>query len=225
MNTVFQSAWKTTGHQFDWFDHHPDKLAHFNEFMATRRKPVLSWLSVYPIEEEAKGLSDPSRALYVNLGGGVGHQCAEFKAAFGTIPGRVILQDLPHTIEKALQTEAVENMAHDFFTPQPVKGAKFYFTRGVCHNHPDRKVIEMLKLIRDVMAVDSVLLLDEFVLPPTRVNAYAAAIDLTMMAAFASGERDETQWRDLLAQAGLRLVKTYTYNPLEYESVMDVRLP
>lgn len=225
MKTVFQYTHNTTERQFDWFDHHPDKLAYFNDFMATRRKPAVSWLSVYPVEEETKSLSDPSRALYVNMGGGVGHQCAEFKASFPHVPGRVILQDLPHTIETALQTQGVENMAHDFFTPQPVKGAKFYFTRGVCHNHPDKKVVELLKRIRDVMAADSVLLLDEFVLPPVGVNAYAAAIDLTMMAAFASGERDEAQWSELLTQAGLKLVKTYTYNPLEYESVMDVRLP
>lgn len=225
MNTVFQFAWKTTGHQFDWFDHHLDKLANFNEFMATRRKPVLSWLSVYPVRKETESLCDPSRALYVNVGGGVGHQSAQFKAAFPKIPGRIILQDMPHTIADALQTEGVENMAHDFFQPQPIKGAKFYFTRGVCHNHPDRKVVMLLKRIKDAMVADSVLLLDEFVLPPTGVNAYAAAIDLTMMAAFASGERDESHWRELLTQAGLKLVKMYSYNPSEYESVMDVRLP
>ena len=74
------------------------------------------------------------------------------------------------------------------------------------------------------MAPESVLLLDEWVLPETGVSNYAASMDLTFMAAFASLERTEKQWRDLLAEVGLKLVKAYSYNPEAYESVMDVRL-
>lgn len=225
MNTVFQFANNTTGHQFEWFKDHPQELAHFNDFMASRRKPSLSWLSVYPVEEETAGLADPCRAVYVNMGGGIGHQCAEFKAAFPSIPGRVILQDLPHTIAQALKTEGVENMGHDFFAPQPIKGAKFYFVRGVCHNHPDHKVRRLLEQVKDAMASDSVLLLDELVLPSGEVSAYGAGLDLTMMSAFAGAERDEAQWRTLIEDAGLKLVKDYDYNPLGYERVMEVRLP
>lgn len=74
------------------------------------------------------------------------------------------------------------------------------------------------------MAPESVLLLDEWVLPETGVSHYAASMDLTFMAAFASLERTEAQWRVLLESVGLRLVKTYGYNPEAYEAVMDVRL-
>ena len=74
------------------------------------------------------------------------------------------------------------------------------------------------------MGKDSILLLDEWVLPQTGVSSYAAAMDLTMMAAFASMERTEAQWQTLLDSVGLRLVKSYTYNPLRYETVMDVRM-
>lgn len=102
-------------------------------------------------------------------------------------------------------------------------GAKFYFTRGVLHNHPDHKVVELLRHFRNAMAPDSVLLLDEWVLPESGVSAYAAAMDLVMMGAFAGMERTEDQWRKLLDRAQLRLTKTYTYNPLRYESVMEVR--
>ena len=75
------------------------------------------------------------------------------------------------------------------------------------------------------MTADSVLLLDEWVLPETGVSHYAASMDLTFMAAFASLERTEAQWRRLIEEVGLKLVKTYEYNPLAYESVIDVRLP
>ena len=49
-------------------------------------------------------------------------------------------------------------------------------------------------------------------------------MDLAMMAAFASMERTEAQQRTLWDSVGLRLVKSYTFNPLSYETVMDVRM-
>jgi hypothetical protein len=91
--------------------------------MALRRKPELSWLTVYPVERDTKDWDAKNNGtIYVNIGGGIGHQCAQFKEKYPKLPGRVILQDLPHTIEKALPTPGVESMAHDFFEPQPIKG-------------------------------------------------------------------------------------------------------
>jgi hypothetical protein len=92
------------------------------------------------------------------------------------------------------------------------------------HNHPDHKVRQLLEHTKSVMEADSVMLLDEMVLPETGVNAYATSMDLVMMSAFAAMERTESQWQKLIESVGLRLVKTYVYNPISYESVMDVRL-
>lgn len=97
--------------------------------MASRRRPELSWLSVYPVREElatgkweAGANTESTRAVYVNIGGGIGHQCAEFKDKYADVPGRVVLQDLAHSIAKAQSAPGVENMIHDFFDEQPVKG-------------------------------------------------------------------------------------------------------
>jgi hypothetical protein len=122
LHTVFQDAWKTGVHAFSWFVEHPHELRYFNDYMAFRREPEVSWLTVYPVQQETEGLHDPSRPLYVNMGGGVGHQCAQFKSRYPHLPGRVILQDLDHSIKNALPTPEVENMAHNFFEPQPVLG-------------------------------------------------------------------------------------------------------
>jgi hypothetical protein len=122
-HTVFQDAWKTDTTQFPWFSSHPDKLKYFNDYMALRRGPETSWLSVYPVEEEAKIRSDvPDAPLYVNIGGSIGHQCAQFKEKYPDLPGRVVLQDLDHSVQNALQTPGVENMVHNFFDPQPLEG-------------------------------------------------------------------------------------------------------
>ncbi|TQS32606.1 hypothetical protein Golomagni_07074, partial [Golovinomyces magnicellulatus] len=224
LDTVFQAAWHTKSHGFEWFSSHPKNLGFFNDYMALRRSSDISWLSVYPVANETKDW-DPTRAVYVNIGGGIGHQCAQFKQQYPDIPGRVILQDLPHSIAKALPTPGVENMEHNFFEPQPVQGAKFYFTRGVLHNHPDERVKKLLSNTKQAMTQDSIMLLDEMVLPEKGVNAYASAMDLTMMGAFAAMERTEAQWRTIIEDVGLKLVMTYVYNRASYESVMDVRLP
>ncbi|KAI0111777.1 S-adenosyl-L-methionine-dependent methyltransferase [Daldinia grandis] len=222
--TAFHLAFRTTLDPFSWFAQNPTYLADFHAYHALRRQPDATWLSVYPIETEAAGWP-ANQPLYVNVGGGVGHQCAQFKEKHPNLGGRVILQDLPHSVAEALPTPGVENIAHNMFEPQPVIGAKFYHLRAVSHNHPPHKVRMLLETIKAAMKPESVLLVDEMVLPEENVNYMAASIDMTILAAFASMERTEAQWTTLFEDAGLRLVRTYTYSPLSYESVMDVRLP
>ena len=73
------------------------------------------------------------------------------------------------------------------------------------------------------MDTESIILLDEMVLPETGVNAYATSIDLSVMVATAAQERTQEVWRELIGASGLELVKTYCYNPDSYETVMEVR--
>ena len=121
MHTVFQTAWKCNLHHFAWFKNHPDKLKFLNDYMRLRQASDLSWLSAYPVEDHTKNW-DSAAPVYVDMGGGMGHQCAQFKERFPNVPGRVILQDLPQSIENALPRPGVEKMVHNFFEPQPVKG-------------------------------------------------------------------------------------------------------
>lgn len=89
--------------------------------MAQQREGMPTWLSVYPVDQETSGLS-PERPVFIDVGGGLGHQCAALKDKYPSLPGRVILQDLPHAIQAALSTPDVEKMEHDFFKRQPIKG-------------------------------------------------------------------------------------------------------
>jgi hypothetical protein len=244
-HTAFQDAFKTSLLPFAWFAEEPDHLAWFNDYMTYRRQPEASWLMVYPVKEETEGW-DPERPVLVDIGGGIGHQCAQFKEKYPDVPGSVILQDLPYTIANALQTPGVESMEHDFFEPQPIKGkhnllfhwikcvadiyfvtlgAKFYYMRCVLHNHPTYKVRKLLENTKSAMTSDSILLVDEMILPETGVNANAASVDMTVLTALASVERTEAEWRETMKDAGLELAQTYTYSSQNYESVMAVRLP
>lgn len=103
-------------------------------------------------------------------------------------------------------------------------GAKFYYLRAVLHDHPRHKVSKIVRNIKSVMAPDSILLVDEMILPEAEVNAFAASVDMSMLTAFASMERTEAQWRVIFDEEGLEVVNTRIYNPITYEGVLDIRL-
>ena len=90
--------------------------------MEYRRKDQTICWDVYPLEQEMTQGSGEDSVILIDIGGNVGHQCAEFKRHFPSVKGRIILQDLPGPISMALTTEGVENQVYDMFTPQPVKG-------------------------------------------------------------------------------------------------------
>lgn len=87
-----------------------------------------TWLDVIAFESLIKGngaeatVIDPETPVFVDVGGGIGSQCAILKSKLPNLPGRVILQDLPVVLQHALPTEGVEVTAHNFWTEQPVKG-------------------------------------------------------------------------------------------------------
>lgn len=112
---------------FEYLPHDKEQKEAFDEYMAIRRAAgALEWFETYPAKQELKkeGLRTGEDAvLVVDVGGGVGHEIGKFREAFGgSLPGRLILQDLPETFAQTSGPEAVEVIHHDFFTTQPIKG-------------------------------------------------------------------------------------------------------
>lgn len=104
---------------FPWAKQHPEKLKWFQNLMSVPRDG--EWLDVVPFTEIAASVG-PERALFVDVGGSVGHQSARLRAKHPDIPGRIVVQDLEETIKAAPPTKGVEFMVHDFFKPQPIQG-------------------------------------------------------------------------------------------------------
>lgn len=104
-----------------WFAENPSAAAYFNEYMMHRRRGMASWLDVFPVEEELRGWG-AANPIFVDIGGNVGHQCAELMAKHPQLPGKFFLQDLAHPISQALNTPGVVTMVHDAFQPQPIQG-------------------------------------------------------------------------------------------------------
>ena len=120
-NTVHQAAWKTDKSAFMWFAENPKNAGYFNDYMLHRRKGMTTWLDVYPVENETRGWKSDA-PVFVDIGGNIGHSCAELRSKYPKLPGQIILQDLPQPISQALSTPGVENMVHDVFQPEPIKG-------------------------------------------------------------------------------------------------------
>ncbi|TGO15597.1 hypothetical protein BTUL_0038g00270 [Botrytis tulipae] len=210
---AFQKAWNTDLPLWTWFQSRPKETAQFNRFMIAQRSSTPNAFNFFPIEEECKNWP-AEKPLFVDIGGASGQQCIEFRKRFPDINGRVIFQDLPGEIEHAVSQglpDGVEAMVHDFYTPQIIKGAKFYYLRAILHDHLDDKAIFILKNIMQVMNKDSLILLDEMVLPNYNVDWFATQTDLTMLAAFGSMERTEAQWKSLLDGVGLKVRRIVTY--------------
>ena len=120
-HAVHQDAWKTSVDAFTWLSHHPTNFSDFNQYMARHRTTAPSWLSKYPLEAEIQE-RDPEKPLFVDVGGGIGHQCVELIARYPKLPGRIVLQDLAHCIEEALKSPGLDVMVHNMYDRQPLKG-------------------------------------------------------------------------------------------------------
>ncbi|KAL4934244.1 S-adenosyl-L-methionine-dependent methyltransferase [Aspergillus undulatus] len=212
-NAPFQLAHNTTDHCFEWMQKNPELQDAFNAVMTgAQQHRGADWFDLYPVTQKLNLSPEETelgrdRFLLVDVGGGVGHDLIALRKAFpsSTLPGKLVLQDLPHvvsSIKTPLPDDAVA-IPHDIFEPQPIIGAKAYYLRTVLHDFPDKQALTALEHIRDAMAHDSVLLINEHLVPEgANVPPMAATLDFHMMETLGSLERTERQWVGLLERAG-----------------------
>ena len=112
-----------------YLDEHPELLQCFNNYMAGYRHGKRSWAEpdFYPVAErlgESVNNGDEDAVLLVDVGGGLGHDLEELKAKHPHLLGRLVLQERQEVVSqiKGL-SPGIEATVHDFFTPQPIKGA------------------------------------------------------------------------------------------------------
>lgn len=210
-NGPWQHAYRTPGQHF--FEQLDERSAHaLSVVMSLQpRGTGTQWYDVWPTEEKLK-VDDADRAVFVDVAGGVGHETKAFAERFPSLPGKIFLTDLPQVLVSVPSTlpSSITLVPHDFFKtpfPAPLQGAKAYYMRAVLHDWPDTQARSILSNIRNVMADDSLLLINEVVLPEKGTTLWHARQDFQMMAYCASGERTERQWRGLVQSAGFEVVK------------------
>ncbi|KAI1127812.1 S-adenosyl-L-methionine-dependent methyltransferase [Nemania abortiva] len=130
--------------------------------------------------------------------------------------GRLVLQDLPPVINATGSVDpGIEKMRYDFFTEQPVKGARAYLYHHILHDWSDDKCLEILRKVKQAMKPGySKLLICEMIMLEKRASTFYAILDMTMMAFNGGMERAESQWEDLMTRAGLEVTKIW-HSPQE----------
>ncbi|KAL3477295.1 S-adenosyl-L-methionine-dependent methyltransferase [Aspergillus californicus] len=228
----FQEAHSSKLPFFEWLVATPPNLQHFDSFMSAYRAGKANWYDegFYPVAQRMIAGFDPSsnEALLVDVGGGRGHDVTAFAAAHPGHPGKVILQDREPVIAGVLENSTADRpfdvQAHDFFTPQPVQGARAYSLHSILHDWGDEDGVKILQnLVPALKKGYSRVLLNEIVVSEEKPTLAATNMDLMMLAHFAVRERTEAEWRDILAKAGLAIVKIHTY-PGVAESVIEAEL-
>ncbi|KAL9015591.1 MAG: hypothetical protein Q9185_007021 [Variospora sp. 1 TL-2023] len=226
-NCAFQPAFNTPETLFEWFPTHPTHHDAFMLWMTGQREGRDRWLDFFPFPERVGDgfQGDDSQAvMLVDIGGGIGHEIQAIKQYYPSLPGRFILQDTPETLKKALSVPSMETMEYDFFTKQPVAGARAYYLRNVLHDWPLTQCVSILKNIAAAMTPGySKVLLNELVMPDQGADIVGLQSDITMLSLVGSEERSESQWRDMLDQAGLNIAKIWT-RAQEAESIVEAEL-
>ncbi|RDW65923.1 O-methyltransferase [Aspergillus mulundensis] len=197
---------------------HPQRLQAFNDGMMLQAATASCMIDLFPFREELSVGTDeasvdtPQRVLAVDIGGGTGKAIARIRQLAGALPGRYILQDQAHVVngldQSAAYLEGVESMAHDFFTPQPVVGARVYLLRRCLHNWPEEDVVKILGNTAVAMGAHSRLLLEEIIVPERGVGVEEGWMDLIMMSLGAK-QRTLREWRGVLGRAGMEVVRIY----------------
>ncbi|KAH7303702.1 S-adenosyl-L-methionine-dependent methyltransferase [Rhexocercosporidium sp. MPI-PUGE-AT-0058] len=194
-----------------WLGSHPDRAMNMVAGMRSHNAGNVSG-DAYPwgVELGKLDLKDEDIAI-VDVAGGQGHIMEEIRKRNLELKGRFIVQDLPSTFEAVTgPPEGVEFMPHDMFAPQPTKDAAIYYYRHIIHDWSDTDCTSFLAQIVPVLKEQpkSKLLLVDLVLPDTNVTMQEAIRDISMFP-IGGMERNETQWKELLTNSGLRIKKIW----------------
>ena len=138
-----------------------------------------------------------------------------------------VVQDLRDNVDSGKATAAqlpaditsrISFQEHDFFQTQPVHGAEVYLLRMILHDWSDADAVMILRKLVGAMGPGSRIIIMDSVLPrsgsmPSAQERTLRARDMVMLEAFNSLERDEEDWKRLLATADQGLTLRGVHSP------------
>lgn len=93
-------------------------------------KTMWADVGAYPVKDRLSSATE-DEVLVVDIGGGAGHDLLGFRARHPELKGRLVLEELPYMIKQvADRSDGIELVEHDFYTPQPIKGASLLNVYG-----------------------------------------------------------------------------------------------
>lgn len=208
-DSVFKYGHDTDLGPFPWLAADLRMQTAFQNHMAGYSMGRPHWMDdgFYPVTERLRGVEE-GQVLLVDVGGATGHDLVNFQNKHPAVSGKLILQDQVQVISSIREGDrpGIECAVHDFFTPQPVKGAKAYYMHSVLHDWSDDNAQKILLHLKEAMRPGySKILINENVVADQGADWKITSLDLTMMAMAGSCERTETQWRALVGSVGLKI--------------------
>lgn len=210
---IFKEAFGREYTMFSYLAANPSLYHDFSKWMGMMsRLSQTNWYDIYPVRERLLVDACGDSPLLVDVGGSHGHDIAKFRSQFPDAPGQLILQDLPNVLDGITDLDAaIRRMPHDFFTPQPVIGARAYFFRQVFHDFSDSDCRRILQNLRPAMKKGySRLLINDQVIPERDAPYVPVMLDITMMNLLAAKDRSKTQWNELLESEGYVVVSFWS---------------
>ncbi|KAJ5787335.1 hypothetical protein N7457_002325 [Penicillium paradoxum] len=203
----FQHAYNTTGSCWDWLAKNPGALDRFNTFMEGSRDEISHWANWFPVQEQLLDGASADHPLLVDVGGNRGHELLEFKEKFPLEAKRLVLEDLPSVIEDIQNLDSdILRVKHDFFDPQPIKGARAYYFKHIMHDWSDDNCRIILK--HTIAAMEkgySKILIEDYVVPDQNAGVKETLIDMVVMVWCPGIERTRHRWTELLQSVGLTI--------------------
>lgn len=225
---------------FQWLGTNTQAGVGFNDLMAEwSNQAIFRWTEVYPLshitsDPAVKTEGEDGPPLVVDVGGGLGTNMELLRSALisedKTSSNTAVSPNLPKLVVQDVASVVAEGemkhpdltfMIHNFFTPQPIAGARAYFLRNILHDWPDEKAGLILQNLKEAMGArsswqkpgtsgaKSKLLLEENVMYDMATDVTSESMDFVMMGLLSGSERSEGQWRSLLGRAGFNVLKVW----------------
>lgn len=194
---------------FDHIGRDLDRAAAFHEWMANGGDSVEAIASTCPV---------PSTGRVLDVGGGRGDLLAALLRQQSLLTG--VLYDTPDRVKVAhesLRTAGVRErcaiVAGDFFTEVPA-GADAYVLCRILHDWDDQRARLILQRCRAAMSPSAALFIIEKIMPVHVADDPSVVfLDLDMLVETGGTQRSEAQYRRLLEQEELDLVRVVPRAP------------
>ena len=180
-----------------YLQEHPEEGAVFEQAMTAKaHADVAAVLDAYDFSRHRR---------VADVGGGHAHLIEAILDKHHDVAG--VLFELPHVADEVAPSPRLEVISGDFFT-DALPSCDAYLLMNILHDWDDEHASAILAAVAKSSAPGAAILVIETVMPEGPEHHWAKTLDVLMLAVTGGRERTEVEYRRLLGEAGIHLVRT-----------------